>query len=47
MENWNATKILAAVAFGLAVCGIVKPSWPLTAVGLLLLAVAVFVATKG
>lgn len=40
----NVPKILSAIAFFFAVGGIVKPSWPLVAVGLLLLAVAVFVA---
>ena len=46
MDNWNVTKTLAAIAGALAIGGIVKPSWPLVAVGLLLVAVALFVAAK-
>ena len=46
MDNWNTTKILAAIAFSFAVGGIIKPSWPLVVVGLLLLAIAVFVKAR-
>lgn len=43
MNLSNPTVILALVAGILAVIGILKPSWPVVAVGLLLLAVAVLI----
>ncbi len=39
--------ILAIVAGGLAVVGIFKPSWPITSVAVLLLAIAVLVVANG
>lgn len=41
--NFNAPCILAIVAVGLAVIGLIKPAWPVTAVAVLLLGVAVVV----
>jgi hypothetical protein len=43
----SAPVILAAVAGGLAVIGIVKPVWPITAVAVFILSVAVFVYLYG
>jgi hypothetical protein len=43
----SAPVILTVVAGGLAVAGIVKPSWPITAVSVFILSVAVFVFLYG
>jgi hypothetical protein len=45
--NWNVSTILAVIAGGLAVVGIIKPQWPLVAVSCLLLAVAIVCLTNG
>lgn len=42
---WNAYTILILIAFLLAVIAIIKPQWPLAAVALLLVCVALL--TKG
>jgi hypothetical protein len=38
----SAPIILTVVAGGLAIAGIIKPSWPITAVAVFILAVALF-----
>lgn len=39
----STIQILAAIAGGLAVIGLIKPSWPVVAVSCLLLAIAVYI----
>lgn len=39
--NWSPQFILAVIALILAVIGIAKPTWPLSAVAVILLAVAI------
>ena len=50
LETWrvhgminSAPVILTVVAGGLAIVGLVKPAWPITAVSVFILSVAVFV----
>jgi hypothetical protein len=43
----SAPVILTVVAGGLAIWGIVKPQWPITAVAVFLLSVAMFVFLRG
>lgn len=45
--NFTASSILAIVGGGLAIGGLIKPVWPLVAVGLLLVCVAVFIMSQG
>jgi hypothetical protein len=40
--NWNASAILFVIGGGLAIGGLIKPVWPLVAVGLLLACIAGF-----
>lgn len=42
--NWSPTFILALIALILAVLGIAKPQWPLTATAVILLAVAIMIS---
>lgn len=44
--NMGVTAILSIIAIIMAVAGIIKPQWPLVAVGLLLLSIAVLVMGK-
>lgn len=46
MQN-NVHIILPIIALGLAVFGIIKPTWPLVAVAVLLLAVNALVGAQG
>ena len=41
--NWNAFTILTVISIGLAIGGIIKPAWPLVAVAVLLLGIAVLI----
>jgi hypothetical protein len=41
--NLSAFTILVVLSIVLAILGLVKPTWPLVAVGLLLLAIAVLI----
>lgn len=45
--NWSAPTILACVGFGFAIGGLVKPQWPLVAVGLVLVSIATFLLASG
>ncbi len=45
--NASAFSILVVLAIILAILGLVKPTWPLVAVGLLLLAIAVLIGKGG
>ena len=47
MLDTTAFSILIIIAIVLAVIGLVKPSWPVTSVAVLLVAVAVLVGKKG
>jgi hypothetical protein len=47
MTQWNVAAILSVIGGGLAIGGLIKPVWPLVAVGLLLVAIAVFVIAIG
>lgn len=44
--NWNAPTILAVIGIILAVGGIIKPSWPLTACACLLVGIAVLLVAN-
>lgn len=44
--NMNVTTILVLVAAGLSVVALIKPSWPLTPVAVLLVCVAILTMGK-
>jgi len=45
--NAAAFQILVVIALILAICGIMKPAWPCTAVAVLLIGVAVLIGKGG
>jgi hypothetical protein len=41
--NWSASNILCVISIALAVAALIRPQWPLAAVAVLLLSVAVLI----
>lgn len=45
--QWNTFTVLILIALIMSIAGIIKPQWPLVAVSVLLVCVALLVSGKG